>query len=34
MKYNSLVWNQKEWVFDVSPADVVIKGDVELFEGA
>jgi len=34
MKYNSLLFQQKEWVFDVSADDVTITGDVELFEGA
>lgn len=34
MKYNSLLFQQKSWVFDVSPSDVTITGDVELFEGA
>tara|TARA_B110000305_G_C19405488_1_gene622498 strand:+ start:459 stop:629 length:171 start_codon:yes stop_codon:yes gene_type:complete len=34
MKYNSLLFQQKEWTFDVSASDVTITGDVELFEGA
>lgn len=34
MKYNSLLFQQKEWVFDVSPGDVTITGGAELFDGA